>query len=43
MMWILPLFAGRPLLGPIYVQVDRFLPPDPPLLLIVPARRDRSR
>ncbi|HEY7500105.1 MAG TPA: hypothetical protein VH740_16405 [Vicinamibacterales bacterium] len=37
MVWILPLFAGRPLLGPIYVQLDRFLPPDPPLLLIVPA------
>jgi hypothetical protein len=37
MIWILPLFEGRPLLGPIYVQLDRFLPPDPPLLLIVPA------
>jgi hypothetical protein len=37
MVWILPLFEGRPLLGPIYVPVDRFLPPDPPLLLIVPA------
>ena len=34
---ILPLFPGRPLLGPIYVQVDRFMPPDFPLLLIVPA------
>ena len=37
MLWFLPLFEGRPLLGPIYVQMDRFLPPDPPLLLIVPA------
>lgn len=37
MLWILPLFEGRPLLGPIYVQVDRFIPPEPPLLLIVPA------
>jgi hypothetical protein len=37
MLWVLPLFEGRPLLGPIYVQLDRFLPPDPPLLLIVPA------
>jgi hypothetical protein len=37
MIWILPLFEARPLLGPIYVQLDRFLPPDPPLLLIVPA------
>jgi hypothetical protein len=37
MLWMLPLFEGRPLLGPIYIQVDRFIPPDPPLLLIVPA------
>jgi hypothetical protein len=34
---ILPLFAAQPLLGPIYVQVDRFMPPDFPLLLVVPA------
>ncbi len=37
MLLVLPLFAGQPLLGPIYVQVDRFLPPDFPLLLVVPA------
>ena len=37
MVWVLPLFEGRPLLGPIYVQLDRFVPPDPPLLLIAPA------
>ena len=37
MLWLLPLFHGRPLLGPIYVPLDRFLPPDPPLLLVVPA------
>ena len=37
MLWILPLFEGRPLLGPIYVHLDRFVPPDPPLLLIAPA------
>jgi hypothetical protein len=37
MLWILPLFPGQPLLGPIYVQVDRFMPPDFPLLLVVPA------
>jgi hypothetical protein len=37
MIWVLPLFEGRPLLGPIYVQLDRFLPPDPPLMLIPPA------
>ena len=37
LMWILPLFPAEPGLGPIYVHVDRFLPPDFPLLLIVPA------
>lgn len=37
MNWILPLFAGQPLLGPIYVPLDRFVPADPPLLFIVPA------
>src|SRR5688572_897903 len=37
MLLVLPLFPGRPLLGPIYVQVDRFMPPDFPLLLVVPA------
>jgi hypothetical protein len=37
MVWILPLFEGHPLLGPIYVNVDRFVPPDPPLLLLAPA------
>jgi hypothetical protein len=37
MLLLLPRFAGQPLLGPIYVQVDRFLPPDFPLLLVVPA------
>jgi hypothetical protein len=37
MVWILPLFEGRPLLGPIYVPLETFHPPNPPLLLIVPA------
>lgn len=37
MVWILPLFEGRALLGPIYVQVDRFVPTSFPLLLVVPA------
>jgi hypothetical protein len=37
MIVLLPLFAAQPLLGPIFVQVDRFMPPDFPLLLIVPA------
>ena len=37
MMVLMPLFPAQPLLGPIYVQVDRFMPTDFPLLLIVPA------
>src|SRR5262249_24814998 len=37
MLLILPRFGAQPLLGPIYVQVDRFMPPDFPLLLVVPA------
>ncbi len=37
MILVLPLFKGSPLLGPIYVQVDRFMPPDFPVLLVVPA------
>jgi hypothetical protein len=37
MILVLPLFRAQPLLGPIYVQVDRFMPPDFPVLIIVPA------
>ncbi len=37
MLLVLPLFAAQPLLGPIFVQIDRFMPPDFPLLLVVPA------
>jgi hypothetical protein len=37
MLLLPPLFPGQPLLGPIFVQVDRFMPPDFPLLLVVPA------
>jgi hypothetical protein len=37
MLLVLPLFPGQPLLGPIFVQVDRFMPPDFPLLLVAPA------
>jgi hypothetical protein len=37
MLLIQPLFPGQPLLGPIYVQIDRFMPPDFPLLLVAPA------
>ena len=34
---LLPLFPAQPLLGPIYVRNDRFMPADFPLLLVVPA------
>jgi hypothetical protein len=37
MLLVLPLFRGEPLLGPIYVHVTHFVPPDFPLLLVVPA------
>ncbi len=37
MLVVMPLFPAQPLLGPIYVQVDHFMPTDFPLLLIVPA------
>jgi hypothetical protein len=37
MLVVMPLFPAQPLLGPIYVQVDRFMPTDFPLLLVVPA------
>jgi hypothetical protein len=34
---LLPLFPAEPKLGPVYQQVTHFIPPDFPLLLIVPA------
>lgn len=37
MTWVLPLFEGRPKLGPIYNHVDHFVPLAFPLLLVVPA------
>lgn len=37
MLIVLPLFSARPMLGPIHVQLDRFMPPDFPLLLVAPA------
>lgn len=37
MIWILPLFKAQPLLAPIYLQVDRMVPPVFPHLLILPA------
>ena len=35
--WILPLFPGQPLLGPIYHPVDHMVPLPFPLLLAIPA------
>jgi len=37
MSWILPLFPAEPKLGPVLYQVTQFIPPEFPLLLIVPA------
>jgi hypothetical protein len=37
MSWILPLFPAEPKLGPVYTHVVQFIPPEFPLLLIVPA------
>lgn len=35
--WILPLFPAEPKLGPVYQHVTHFIPPEFPILLIVPA------
>ncbi len=35
--WILPLFPAEPKLGPVYVPVTYFVPPQFPLLVVVPA------
>ncbi len=35
--WILPLFSAEPKLGPVYQKITHLIPPDFPLLLIVPA------
>jgi hypothetical protein len=37
MVWIFPLFPAEPKLGPVYQNVRHFIPPEFPLLLIVPA------
>lgn len=37
MVWILPLFEAQPMLAPIYNPVDSMVPPNFPLLMIVPA------
>jgi len=36
-LWILPLFAATPKLGPVYQPVTHFVPPEFPVLLIAPA------
>jgi hypothetical protein len=36
-LWILPLFHAQPKLGPVYRQIDHFIPWEFPLLIIVPA------
>lgn len=35
--WILPLFSAEPKLGPVYYPTTYFVPPEFPLLLVVPA------
>jgi hypothetical protein len=37
LIWLLPLFPAEPKLGPILYPVTHFVPPEFPLLLIVPA------
>jgi hypothetical protein len=37
MVWLLPLFPAQPKLGPIYNPVDHMVPPNFPMLLVVPA------
>jgi hypothetical protein len=37
LVWILPLFPAEPKLGPVYQPITHLVPPDFPLLLIVPA------
>src|SRR3989442_761990 len=37
MVWLLPLFPGRPLTPPIHNPMERMMPPPFPLLLVVPA------
>ncbi len=35
--WILPLFPATPKLGPVFHQVTQFIPPEFPLLIVIPA------
>ncbi len=36
-LWILPLFPAEPKLGPVFQKVTHFVPPDFPILFVVPA------
>jgi hypothetical protein len=37
LLWILPLFPAEPKLGPVYLKITNFIPPEFPLLLLAPA------
>ena len=37
LIWVLPLFSATPKLGPVFNQVTHFVPPEFPLLLVIPA------
>ena len=37
LVWLLPRFAAEPLIGPIYERIDVMMPPQFPLLLVLPA------
>jgi hypothetical protein len=37
LVWVLPLFPAEPKLGPVYQDVTHFIPPEFPLLILVPA------
>ena len=37
LLWILPLFPAQPKLGPVLHEVKQFIPPDFPLLVLIPA------
>ena len=36
-LWILPLFHGSPVLGPVYRKITHFVPPQFPVLIVAPA------
>ena len=37
LIWILPLFPAEPKLGPVYQHVTQFIPPEFPMMFIIPA------